>query len=86
MIKEDVTSKIAKNNLKLPQSAKTVKKRSPKITLSNNMLVKLRDAAGNREALVRELFRTDFTNVPECFLIQKNLHLTRDLSQTFCRL
>ena len=59
---EDVIkTAIPKNNLKLPSDAANVQKESPQIKLSPAILVKLRNACGNRVSLAKELFKTEFT-------------------------
>ena len=61
-----VNTSISKNSLKLPRNNKVVSVVSPLIKLTGTVMAKLRDACENRRELAKELFKYEFTGVPEC--------------------
>ena len=63
-----VDTKITKNLFKLPSSASAIKAGTDQIKLNQSMLTKLDSACQNRRAAALELFKTEFTGVPECFV------------------
>ena len=63
-----VDTKITKNLFKLPSSASAIKAGTDQIKLNQSTLTKLDSACQNRRAAALELFKTEFTGVPECFV------------------
>ena len=63
-----VDTKISKNLFKLPSSASALKADTDQIKLNQLTLTKLDSSCQNRRAAALELFKTEFTSVPECFL------------------
>ena len=80
-----ISTTISKNALKLPIHLKNVLQNvSPKIALSSILITKLRDACCKREEAAKQLFCSEFTNVPECLATKdgKPYHSTKsDLLQ-----
>ena len=63
-----ITSKISKNDFKLPKDSDIVKVENPRITVNDKLLNKLRDACDIRSELVKQVFRGEWTGVPECLV------------------
>ena len=63
-----VDTKISKNLFKLPSSTSALKADTDQIQLNQSTLKKLDSACQNRRAAALELFKTEFTGVPECFV------------------
>ena len=76
---EDVlNSPITKNLLKLPRHASGQKVENPLISINAATIIKLRGACSQRESLASELFQTDFSGAPECFVKNgKAFHSTK---------
>ena len=53
---------------KLPSSTSALKADTDQIKLNQSTLTKLDSACQNRRAAALELFKTEFTGVPECFV------------------
>ena len=64
---EDVLkTPIKHNGLKLPKDVSAVVAENPRIKISSASLTKLRDACSFRRSEVKESFKSELTNVPEC--------------------
>ena len=73
-----VNSTIKKNQLKLPHHASALRVENPVTSISPATIIKLRGACSHRGTLATELFRTDFSGAPECFIKNgKAFHSTK---------
>ena len=61
-----ICTPIKHHNLKLPKDASDVIVKSPRIKFSSSSITKIRDACSFRRREVKESFKTEITNVPEC--------------------
>ena len=68
--KDTLDTKISKNLLKLPKDSDTVQKEIPRITINESLLNKLRDACKFRQKIAREVFKHEWTRLPECFVMK----------------
>ena len=65
-------SKITKNMLKLPKDANEVLVENPRITITEQMYNKIRDACIFRVSEAKSLFTGEISGLPECFVNKKD--------------
>ena len=73
-----IVSPITKNMLKLPRHASGQKVENTLMSINTATIIKLRGACSQRKSLATELFQTDFSGAPECFVKNgKAFHSTK---------
>ena len=69
--KDALGKKISKNLLKLPKDSDTLQKECSHITINESLLNKLRDSCKFRKEVARDVFKREWTRLPECFVTKE---------------
>ena len=70
---EPLGTKISKNLLKLPKDTNNIQQENQRITINESLLNKLRDSCTFRKEIAREVFKSEWTRLPECFVTKDGL-------------
>ena len=66
--KDSLATKIPRNALKLPKDSDNIQKECNRISINESLLNKLRDSCKFRYVLAKEVFKYEWTRLPECFV------------------
>ena len=63
-----ISTKISRNNYNLPSMSAKIQVESPQIKITRTVMKKLQSSCVHKEQQAVELFKTEFTGVPECLV------------------